>query len=168
MIIKCPGCLAEFQKTTDEPISHPYIGALPECWSIFNEILAKEFSDPEYFKVHRITVDAYCASHIGDQNDRRARQSANLHLMALYLMFEEKKEGKDILSFLKKMTETKRDWPPLLQRDHSQWLTVKDVIQARDAFSHSIRITEWGNSVWESYMDCHSQIRVTYKQSITS
>ncbi len=69
----CFGCLAEFKNTTDNPIPHPYIGAIAECWDVYGDILNKEFSDPAYFKVHRTTVDAYGAQHIGNHDDRRAR-----------------------------------------------------------------------------------------------
>ncbi|MDQ3179366.1 MAG: DUF5946 family protein, partial [Acidobacteriota bacterium] len=33
------------------------------CKELFEEILAKEFSDFRYAKIHRLTVDTYCLQH---------------------------------------------------------------------------------------------------------
>jgi hypothetical protein len=161
---KCFGCLREFKKITDDPIPHPYIGAISECWAVYGDILAKEFSDPEYFKVHRITADTYGAQHIGNQEDRRARQSANVHLIALYLSFAQKADKTTVLTFIRKATEIKQDWPPLLQRKNPQWLTVQDIIKADNPSSHASLVAQWGQSVWESYADCHEEIIRTYEK----
>lgn len=165
---KCFGCLAEFQKTTDDPVPHPYAGAITECWDVLGSILVKEYSDPEYFKVHRITVDAYGAQHIGNQEDRRARQSANVHLIALYLKLIQKASTDEVLQFLRKATEIKKDWPPLLQRQNPHWLTVQDIAKAEDPLSHADLVTKWGQSVWATYSDCHESLIKTYQQTMIS
>ena len=135
MMIKCYGCLAEFQKTTDDPVPvpHLYIGAITECWNVFGEVLMKEYSNPEYFKVHRLTVDAYGAQHIGNQEDRRARQSANIHLIALYLTLVQKASEEEVLKFLRKATNVKKDWPSLFQRKQAYWLTNPRYCQRRQS-----------------------------------
>lgn len=160
----CFGCLAEFKKTTDDPIPHPYIGAIAECWDVYGDILNKEFSDPAYFKVHRTTVDAYGAQHIGNQDDRRARQSANIHLIALYLTVSQKASNKDVLTFIRNATTIKRDWPPLIQRKNPQWLTVQDSVKTDNPSSHARLVTQWAQSVWEAYADCHQDIIKTYEK----
>lgn len=164
-LIQCE-CLAWFKKSEDDgkTLAHPYIGAVHNCWNIYGEILAKEFSDPEYFAIHRITVDSYAAQHIGDQNDRRARQSANLHLIALYLYFEKKLPIPEILNFLKKSTEYKKDWPAVQHLTQAKWLTVQDVIKANNAQEHIEVVTQWGESVWKSYHTQHAVIINLYHQ----
>lgn len=162
-MITCPGCLAEFKKIEDVKPQHPYIGAVAPCWDTYSEILAKEFSDSDYFKAHRITVDSYCAQHIGNQQDRRARQSANLHLIALYLYFERHANEEQILSFLRKMTIQKTDWPIISQPVDPHWLTVHNVLQAQNAEEHFKRCIEWGKSVWEAYSNFHHDIIKTYE-----
>lgn len=162
----CFGCLGEFKKIDHLTVTHPYIGATPACWQMYTELLAKEFSDPDYFKAHRITVDSYCSQHIGDQNDRRSRQSANLHLIALYLIFERQANQNEVLTFLKKTTEIKRDWrdwPAIVQRKKPHWLTVKDIIKAEDAPSHITLVNEWGRSIWNAYADSHEEIISLYR-----
>lgn len=157
---KCFGCLAEFSTFSDE--RHPYIGASGACWEMYGHILAKEFGDPAYFKVHRTTVDAYGAQHIGDQSDRRARQSAWVHLIALYLSFEKKMPKAQVVDFLKKATATKKDWPPQVQIQAPQWLTVHDVTNADSPESHALLVTQWGQSVWDAYGDYHDQVVKIY------
>lgn len=166
MMKKCFGCLAEFQKTTDDPIiPHPYIGAICECWTLYGDILAKEYSDSDHFKVHRTTVDAYAAQHIGNQEDRRARQSANVHLIALYLAFARKVEAENVLEFLRKATAIKQDWPPLIQRANPRWFTVRDVAVAENPSEHTRLVMQWGKSVWEAYEDCHEEIIRVYEKT---
>ena len=157
----CPGCKTSFSKG-DENSTHPYIGALPECWKMYGDILAKEYENRDYFTVHRITVDAYASQHIGNQEDRRARQSANVHLIALYLTFEKDENPKKIIEFLKTATNTKKDWPSLSQRKTPKWMTVKDILPAKTAQEHIELVKKWGKSVWDDYSDIHPEIRDLY------
>ena len=165
-MVKCHGCLVVFDSDTDQAPApaHPYIGAVHNCWRVYSEILAKEFSDPEYFKVHRITVDAYSAQHIGDQSDRRARQSANLHLIVLYLGFEKNLGVEKIRDFLKAATIVKRDWPAITQITNPNWLNVLDVVSAQTALNHHEIVKKWGQSVWDMYKDHHKNIIETYEK----
>ena len=164
----CFGCLASFPTPATSIGTHPYIGATEACWSFFGEILDKEYSDSEYFKVHRITVDTYGAQHIGDQKDRRARQSANVHLTALYLTVVKKESLEEVVKFIKKATEIKRDWPPLVQRQNPQWLTIKDVSKAKDALSHANLVRQWGQSVCNAYADYYDNLLTIYQQFCSS
>lgn len=146
----CPGCLAQFEIDQSIPMTHPYIGASGACWALYGQILEKEYSDPVYGAVHRITADTYAAQHIGDQSDRRARQSANVHLMALHMMLEKQAPLEDVQTFIRKATEVKQDWPPLTQVQKPQWLTVQDVAQATTPEEHAELVTRWGKSVLDS------------------
>lgn len=161
---KCFGCLETFPPMKSSTPPHPYIGASTACWAVYGDLLAKEFSDPEYFKVHRTTVDAYAAQHIGNQEDRRARQSANVHLIALYLAFAQKADKTTVLTFIRKATVVKQDWPPLLQRKNPHWLTVQDIVKADNPSSHARLVPQWGQSVWEAYGDCHEEVIRVYEK----
>lgn len=163
--VQCYGCLGEFVKSTQPCTSHPYIGSVKECWLTYSEILAKEFGDKEYFKVHRTTVDSYVGQHIGDQNDRRARQSANVHLIALYLYFEKRLDIASVLQFLKDATARKRDWPSILKIREPKWLTINDILKAKNATEHAQYVEAWGKSVWNAYADQHQDIIRTYKKT---
>ena len=76
----CPGCGARYlPQVLDE--THPYIGASPACWATFGEVLAREFGDTTFGRVHRQTVDIYAVQHPGT-DDRRQRQSVAVHLVS--------------------------------------------------------------------------------------
>lgn len=38
----------------------PVTGGVPECQTLFDEVLAQHFTSPAHFGVHRLFVDAYC------------------------------------------------------------------------------------------------------------
>jgi predicted protein tyrosine phosphatase len=155
----CPGCLAEFSIIEPIAMTHPYIGASGSCWEMYStHILAKEYTDPAYFKAHRVTVDTYGAQHIGDQTDRRARQSAWVHLIALYLKVHEQVSTSQVQAFLKKATEVKLDWPPLQQRQNPKWLTIQDVALAESPEAHEELVLKWGKSVCDANKNIHDEI----------
>ena len=61
----CPGCGARYlPQVVDE--MHPYIGASPACWSAFGELLAREFGDVAFGRIHRQSVDVYAVQHPGN------------------------------------------------------------------------------------------------------
>ena len=67
----CPGCGARYlPQVADE--MHPYIGASPACWSAFGELLAREFGDVTFGRIHRQSVDVYAVQHPGDGRSPRA------------------------------------------------------------------------------------------------
>ena len=83
--LPCPGCGA-LTPDVDGPV-HPYLGASAGCWTVYGEVLAKEYVDYRYPSVHRLTVDAYSVQHPGTPS-RRAIQSVAVHLVSLYLVLE--------------------------------------------------------------------------------
>jgi hypothetical protein len=83
----CPGCGVVLPAGPGLP-QHPYIGASPECWAKFGELLAREYEHPAYFHVHQVTVDAYAVQHSG-KPERRTIQSVALHLMTLAMVLED-------------------------------------------------------------------------------
>ncbi len=71
-----------------------------------------------------------------------------MHLISLYLCFIRKLDTNYILKFLKDATKIKKDWPPILQINNPNWLTVNDVVKARDLEEHTKYVKEWEKSVW--------------------
>lgn len=81
----CFSCGGEFPET-EGPV-HPYMKSSPGCWATFGEVLAREYSDPAYFSVHRLTVDSYAVQHPGSK-DRKSIQSVAFHLIRLCMFLE--------------------------------------------------------------------------------
>jgi hypothetical protein len=61
--IPCIGCHALFPDV-DGPV-HRYMESSPGCWASYGEVLVREYTEPSYFGVHRLTVDAYAVQHPG-------------------------------------------------------------------------------------------------------
>jgi hypothetical protein len=75
--MRCPGCGSGAGPATGP--THPYIGASPGCWAQFTEVM---ISDLGGVVSGQLLGDAYAVQHPGI-NERRARQSVAVHLIAL-------------------------------------------------------------------------------------
>ena len=84
-LIVCIGCGGQFPEI-DGP-THRYMESSPGCWACYGEVLAREYTDFQYQKVHRLTVDAYAVQHPG-QPSPQSIQSVALHLISLCAIFE--------------------------------------------------------------------------------
>lgn len=151
----CPDCGAAFEPGNGD--RHAYLGASPECWSAFNAVLAREFEDPAYFSVHRLTVDAYTTQHPGDQSDRRAAQSTNIHLTALYLIFEDGCTFSYAAKSLGALAKAcKQEFQPLAPPDPSAYAyTIKDIYDAATAEDHQKRVRLWAEDVFRAWAPHH-------------
>lgn len=155
-LIHCPDCKG-LVPDIEGPV-HAYIGGSAGCWKIYGEVLAKDYSDPAYFKVHRLTVDAYMAQHPGKPT-AQSIQSVNVHLIALYLIFEKNYSfdaaRKAIVVIIKKK---KGQFVWLTPPKDPGAITVVDVVQARNEYEHEEKIMAWARSVWQAWSHYHSII----------
>ena len=67
--------------------THRYMESSPGCWSVYGEVLAREYSDPAYAAAHRQTVDAFAVQHPG-QPSPQSIHSVGVHLIRLCLILE--------------------------------------------------------------------------------
>lgn len=155
----CPDCGADFRPF--DGVTHAYLGGSPACWNAYNELLAREFQDQAYFAAHRYSTDAYTTQHPGDQSDRRAAQSVNIHLTALYALIEEGRDASYGPHLLKTLANEHKDKfqplePPL---PDAYTITVKDVIAAKTAKEHIDIVNEWARDVWRAWERHHETAR---------
>jgi hypothetical protein len=154
----CPGCGARVPAFSGP--THAYIGAAPGCWALYGEVLAREYSDFRYGRVHHLTADTYAAQHPG-QKERRTIQSVAVHLIGLYLSLERGVEPGE----LTRVRQATADYS-----DNFHWLeppaspgaiTVVHVHSAGedDADAHGRVVNEWAASVWQAWSAHHAQIR---------
>jgi hypothetical protein len=152
----CPGCRARLPSVTGT--THPYVGASAGCWEVYGELLAREYSDPRYMAVHRLTVDAYCAQHPGEP-ERRSIQSVSVHLVGLHLVLDRGADGafaRHVIAAITTMPAERLVW--LTSPAHRGELTVLDVMPARDADDHGARVRRWAASVWSAWTPHHDSI----------
>ena len=152
---RCQGC--GLVLPTRVGPTHPYIGASPACWALFGEVLAREYGDREYFRLHQLTVDTYAVQHPGVP-ERRAIQSVAVHLITLCLVLE---EGADPAAGPALHTR-------VAGRASFHWLeppvpngriTVADVLQARSPSEHERMVKAWARDVWAAWERHHVTVR---------
>ena len=144
----CPGCGARYlPQAVDE--THPYIGASPACWSTFGELLAREFGDVAFGRVHRHSVDVYAVQHPGT-DDRRQRQSVALHLIGLCHWLEHGIEFDRLTAITQRLANDNRAWP-WLTPPVGYPMTVVDVLVARNGAEHVRLVTRWAGTTWEAW-----------------
>ena len=152
---ECPGC-GLVLPTTDGPID-PYGNSSPACWAVFGEIMAREFSGPEFFACHRLTVDAYMVQH-QVQTTRASRQSLWVHLAGLYLLLERRADPGYVGKTLARLTTPKRDFAGLKPPAGRLRLTVVHLRDAAEPDVHARRAREWAAAVWNHWGEHHDAI----------
>ena len=152
----CPGCGARhLPYAADE--THPYIGASPACWATFGEVLAREFGDRSFGRVHRNTVDVYAAQHPGT-DDRRQRQSVALHLIGLCHWLEHDVQTERLNAITQRLADVDRDWP-WLEPPADYSMTIVDLLVARDGGEHVELVRRWGEVTWKAWSPHHDIVR---------
>lgn len=157
--MKCPEC-GSIAEEVDGPI-HEYMISSPGCWKVFCDVLNKEYSDPDFMKVHRLTVDAFACQHVGD-DDPRAKQSVMVHLLALHLALDLKLKFSEIPNVMDfAIRELKGKFPKLDRPDFTDVMKVTDVLVAESADEHCRLVTKWAEQVWSAWHHEHARIRDT-------
>jgi Family of unknown function (DUF5946) len=162
-VSRCEGC--GLVRPAREGPTHPCFGASPACWELFGEVLAREFGDPAYFRVHQLTVDTYVVQHPG-RPERRSIQSVALHRITLCLVLEdgvEPREGPNLHARLGKRGAFRWLEPP---RPNGR-LTVASVLRARTPDEHERAVEAWARDVWTAWQGHHATVRAWIEQFLS-
>jgi CTP:molybdopterin cytidylyltransferase MocA len=153
----CPGCGARYAPHPTDT-THAYIGASPACWAAFGELLAREFQDQAYGRIHRHTVDVYTVQHPGE-DDRRQRQSVAIHLIGLCHWLEHGLDAQRVIAATQTMLKAGHpDWP-WLEPPTGYEMTVRDVLTAETGEEHERLVRRWGETTWEAWGAHHGLVR---------
>jgi CTP:molybdopterin cytidylyltransferase MocA len=159
----CPGCRTRYlPHRTDE--THAYIGASAACWATFGELLAREFEDVQYGRMHRHTVDIYAAQHPGT-DERRQRQSVALHLIALCHWLEHEVPVERLNALTQGLATADRPWPWLPPPERFA-MTVADVLAARNGVEHGGLVRRWGIATWSAWSAHHDVVRAWAREAL--
>jgi len=152
----CPGCGLVLPARLAAP-THAYIGASAECWALYGEVLAREYEDPAYFRVHQLTVDAYAVQHPG-RPERRSIQSVALHLITLCVVIEQGADPSDGPKLHKGLAKRPGfGWlePPVPIGE----ITIADVRRAESSAEHERIVRRWARDVWAAWEPHHATVR---------
>ena len=126
-------------------------GGRAGCLKLFEEVIAREFGDYRYGRLHRLTVDAYSLQH-PDQYMRSGKSFA-AHLTGMCAALE----GEDALTLNRAVqswlsTNPRVDKPARLPEGRGA-LTIAYVHEAPDADEHVRRVREWAQDVWGAWSE---------------
>lgn len=141
----CPGCKVALPPQAGP--THPYFGASPSCWALYGEVLAREYSDPELMKIHRLTVDAYAVQHPGTP-EPRSIQSVWVHLAGLYLTVERNLSHDFARRVIGALAGNGGGYFWLEPPSDLGAITVACVAGASDAKAHAEAVRRWAQATW--------------------
>lgn len=132
-------------------------GGRAGCRERFETLLARDFSDPLFFRVHRMFVDTYCLQHPEDYC--ASGKSLAAHLAGLCWILEGgaiAAAGPDRLHRWLS-GDRKLDKPPLPERRGA--MTIGDLPSDGDPRAWADAVRKWAESTWAAYADVHPVAR---------
>ncbi|HVC37091.1 MAG TPA: DUF5946 family protein [Gammaproteobacteria bacterium] len=154
-MINCMGCGGSFADIKGP--THRYMESCPGCWAAYGEVLAREYSDPAYFQVHRLTVDAYAVQHPG-QLSAQSIQSVAVHLIRLCLLLEQGLDMPHANAAMLTAVKSKGSYTWLAPPPSLGSMTIADVHGAKDAEEHKRLVRAWAASAWSAWSPHHETI----------
>lgn len=135
------------------------------CREVFEEILAKEFSDYRYGKIHRLTVDAYALQH--PEAYMRSGKSFAAHLTGMSAALEHE-DTLDLNRTVQKWLSSNPsiDKPVHLPEQRGD-LTIAYIHSAADADEHVNRVREWARDIWGAWTEHHNLARAFIRRAIS-
>jgi len=155
-MVECVGCGGLFPEI-EGPV-HRYMESCAGCWATLGEVLAREYSDPGLFAVHRLSVDAYAVQHPGNQS-RQSIHSVGVHLIRLCLFLEHELSAEYANDAMLRATNRKHTFTWLEPPASRGLLTVADVVKARATQAHKSAVRAWAQSAWAAWSPHHETIR---------
>jgi hypothetical protein len=127
------------------------------CLKVFEETLAKEFSDYQYGKIHRLTVDAYSLQHPDEY--MRSGKSFVAHLTGMCAALEHENALAINQTVQKWLSTNPRIEKPAQLPEQRGYLTITYTQSASDAEEHIRRVREWAQEVWGAWSKHHDLAR---------
>jgi hypothetical protein len=132
-------------------------GGKAGCLKLFEEILAREFSDYRYGRIHRLTVDSYSLQH--PDKYMRSGKSFAAHLTGMCAALEYE-DAPALNQLVQKWLSTNPQIVKPVQLPAQRGnLTIAYVHSASDADEHIKRVREWAQDVWEEWAEHHDLAR---------
>jgi hypothetical protein len=132
-------------------------GGRAGCLGLFEEVIAREFSDYRYGRVHRLTVDAYSLQH-PDKYMRSAKSFA-AHLTGMCAALEHEDASTLNQTIQKWLSANPRIDKPAHLPERRGDLTINYLHGAPDADAHVARVKEWAREVWAAWAEHHELAR---------
>jgi hypothetical protein len=156
-LVECVGCGGSFPAIAGP--THRYMESSPGCWAAYCEVLAREYANPVYRRLHRLTVDAYAVQHPGQPNPQ-AIQSVAIHLVSLCLVLERGRSAEEARRSLSIAAGRKGRYLRLSRPVLMGAITVADVRAAQSPEAHLASVRLWAESAWQAWTPHHGTVRL--------
>ncbi len=137
----------------DGPV-HEYLTVSPECWAQFNVSMALHYSEFAYWRAHQLLVDAYTLQH-SPGTDRRAVQSAALHLAALVHAIENPDAPDARTIRLRKGLAGRDDLFPVFDPYPTASITIASVDNENGPDAHWDTVCAFARAVYDDWQVHH-------------
>jgi hypothetical protein len=151
-IERCAGCGLEVA------------GGAAGCQALFDDLVARDFGDVRFGRMHRLVVDVYSLQH-PDRYGASAKSFA-AHLTGLCWLIEHagasRATGNDTLrAWLNGDPQLTRPIPP----ESRGAFTIAHVHAQADPAAYAQAVEQWARSTWEAYAPLHAQARQWIEQA---
>ena len=138
----------------------------PGCWARYGDVLAREYSNPELTKTHRLSVDTYAVQHHG-YHDQRAIRSVGLRLARLMLQLDRPSGPRETNEVMLGLSGAKATIE-FLDPPKSFTMTAADIPLEGPFQKHIEAVQAWACSTWQASEDHHDYIRNWTKMALDS
>lgn len=159
----CHGCGGQFPDI-DGP-THRYMTSSPGCWAWYGDVLAREYSDFRYGKVHQLTVDAYAVQHPGTPSPQSI-QSVAVHLISLCAVLEHGTDLHRASQVKQAAAQGKERFTWLSPPPSMGEITVADVHRAENAQEHAQWVRTWAKATWDAWSAHHDTVRTWFSETV--
>ena len=127
------------------------------CRRRFDDMLARDFSDPRYFRTHRLMVDTYCLQHPSEFCV--SAKSFAAHLAGLCWVLEHNAdpamEPERLRQWLNGHCSLWKPEPPIYRGP----ITIGDLTMKDDPNEWAQAVRQWAEATWAAYADFHLMAR---------
>ena len=133
------------------------------CQSLFDELLARDFSNVLFGRSHRLMVDTYCLQHPDRYCVSAKSLAAHLGGMCCAMEHGARAEAYQALQrWLNGRPSFERPGPPTSRGA----VTIADAHAASDPVGYAKAIDRWARATWEAYAILHPVARHYMKEAL--
>ena len=155
--VNCMGCGGLVPDITGP--THEYMESSPGCWQAYGDVLGREYSDPAFGAMLRLTADTYAVQHPGRQSSRNAIQSVCAHLLSLCLIIDKGASFSVGERGIGWVIERKSRFTWLTPPGSLGEITVVDIAGWQSAAEHGKQVRAWAESAWSAWSAHHDTVR---------
>ncbi len=134
------------------PISH----GGPPCQTLFDALIARDFSDYRFGRFHRLAVDCFCLQH--PERYCASAKSLMAHLGGLCITFDLQSSAEAFQALRASLDGNPAMVKPALPTFRGS-VTIAHVQDCDSPEVYAGSLSQWAESIWKSYVGLHDLAR---------